>query len=145
PDLAARAVSVAPDGFDARADARSRSYEYRVLTGPRSPLRRNRVLHHPRALDLPAMRAAAAAVVGRHDFRAFTPTETQHVHFEREVLRCEGEERGDELVLAIEADAFLRHMVRVLVGTMLEVGVGARPLERFTPLLEGAPRTAAGP
>src|SRR5262245_27359084 len=114
-DLAVRAAADAPDGFDARRDARSRSYEYRILPGAPAPLGRGRVLHHPRPLDIAALRDAASRVVGRHDFRAFTPTDTQHVLFERTVLRCDWVERGDEAVLEIEADAFLRHMVRVLV------------------------------
>lgn len=144
-DLAARAVAEAPPGFDARHDAVARRYAYRVLTGPPSPLRRGRVLGHPARLDLGALAAAAAQVVGVHDFRAFTPTRTEHAHFTRTVHRCAWERRGDELVLEIEADAFLRHMVRVLVGTMLLVGRGAWAAERMSPLLAGAPRGAAGP
>jgi tRNA pseudouridine38-40 synthase len=145
PDIAVRAVAEAPPGFDARADARSRAYEYRVLTGPPSPLRRARTLHHPAPLDRAALDAAAAAAVGTHDFTAFTPTDTQHVFFARTVLRCAWEERGDELVLCVEADAFLRHMVRVLVGTSLLVGRGRMDPAAFARLLEGAPRAAAGP
>ncbi|HJZ61753.1 MAG TPA: tRNA pseudouridine(38-40) synthase TruA [Miltoncostaeaceae bacterium] len=144
-DLAVRSVTEAPAGFDARADARSRAYEYRVLAGPPSPLRRRFVLLHPPPLDLEALAAAAAAVRGTHDFRAFTPTQTEHVFFDRTVLAAAWERRGDELVFAIEADAFLRHMVRVLVGSMLLVGRGHWALERFTRLLAGAPRTQAGP
>ncbi|MGE0250251.1 MAG: tRNA pseudouridine(38-40) synthase TruA [Thermoleophilia bacterium] len=144
PDVAARAVADAPEGFDARRDAVARRYEYRVLTGPPAPLRRARVLHHPAPLDPAAMNAAAARVVGRHDFRAFTPTRTEHVFFDRTVSRCEWEPRGDELVLTIEADAFLRHMVRVLAGTMLLIGRGAWEPERMDALLAGAPRGAAG-
>lgn len=145
PDVSARRVQDAPAGFDARRDATSRAYEYRVLAGPPSPLRRRRVLWHPGRLDLAGMRRAAAEVVGRHDFRAFTPTRTEHVFFHRTVLRCDWSARGDELVMRIEADAFLRHMVRVLVGTMLLVGRGAWPAERLAALLAGAPRGAAGP
>ncbi len=144
-DAAVRALDAAPDGFDARADAVARSYEYRVLTGQRSPLRREAVLWVRGVLDVAAMRAAAAATVGQHDFSAFTPTNTEHVFFDRTVARCEWIERGDELVFAIEADAFLRHMVRVLVGTLLEVGRGARSLEGHVALLGGAPRRHAGP
>ena len=144
-DLAVRAVTEAPPGFDARADARSRSYEYRVLAGPPSPLRRRAVLLHPAPLDLGALGAAAAAIRGTHDFRAFTPTQTEHVFFDRTVLAAGWERRADELVFAIEANAFLRHMVRVLVGSMLLVGRGHWPLERFVRLLAGAPRTQAGP
>jgi tRNA pseudouridine38-40 synthase len=144
-DIAVRAVSEAPPGFDARADAVSRGYEYRVLTGPPAPLRRARTLHHPAPLDVAALGAAAAAVVGTHDFTAFTPTDTQHVFFARTVLRCAWEARDDELVLCIEANAFLRHMVRVLVGTMLLVGRGRLDPAGLARLLEGAPRSAAGP
>jgi tRNA pseudouridine38-40 synthase len=144
-DVAVRDLAPAPHGFDARRDARSRSYEYRLLTGARSALRRSRTLHQPGPLDLAAMEAAAASTLGRHDFRAFTPTQTQHVFFERTVEACAWSRRGDELVLAITADAFLRHMVRVLVGTMLLLGRGAWGLERYRRLLEGAPRGAAGP
>ena len=145
PDLSARGVTDAPPGFDARRDARARRYEYRVLCGPPSPLRRDRVLHHAGPLDAGAMREASALLLGRHDLRAFTPTRTEHVFFERTVTRCDWEERGDELVLVIEADAFLRHMVRVVVGTMLLVGRGRWSPERVRPLLQGAPRGAAGP
>src|SRR5690242_15136417 len=78
-DLAARAVADAPSGFDARSDAVARRYEYRVLPGPPSPLRAGRVLHHPAPLDEERLAEAAALLVGQHDFRAFTPTRTEHV------------------------------------------------------------------
>ena len=145
PDLSVRAVADAPAGFDARRDARSRRYEYRVLPGPPSALRRGRVLHHPAPLDPDAMADAARRVVGTHDFRAFTPTRTEHVFFDRTVTACSWSRRGDELVLTVEADAFLRHMVRVLAGTFLLVGRGAWPASRLDGLLRGAPRGAAGP
>jgi tRNA pseudouridine38-40 synthase len=144
-DLAVREVADAQPGFDARRDARARAYEYRVLSGPPAPLRRGRVLWHPRPLDAAALGRAAERVLGCHDFRAFTPTRTEHVLFERTVTRCAWTAQRDEIVLQIEADAFLRHMVRVLVGTMLLVGRGAWPPERLDPLLRGAPRGAAGP
>lgn len=144
-DVAARAVAIAPDGFDARADARARAYEYRVLVGERSPLRRERVLWVRGRLDIDALHAAAAATAGTHEFTAFTPTNTEHVFFGRNVMRCEWQVREDELVLCIEADAFLRHMVRVLVGSMLEVGRGTWTLDRYVALLAGADRADAGP
>ncbi len=144
-DVAVQAAVEAAGEFDARAHARSRAYEYRVLPGLRSPLRRDRVLHVPVALDVEALRAAAAAAVGQHDFRAFTPTKTEHVFFDRTVTACDWSQRGDEVVLRIEADAFLRHMVRVLVGSMLLVGRGHWDVPRFTRLLDGLPRAAAGP
>lgn len=145
PDVSVREVTPAPPGFDARRDATARRYEYRVLPGARSALRRARVLHHPAPLDLAPMADAARRAVGTHDFRAFTPTRTEHVFFHRTVTVCEWTERGDELVLTVEADAFLRHMVRVLAGTLLLVGRGAWPPVRLDALLAGAPRGAAGP
>jgi tRNA pseudouridine38-40 synthase len=141
-DVAVLSSEPAPDGFDARRDARSRTYRYRVhtRTAP-SPFERNRALWWPRPLDRDALSACAAALPGTHDFTAFTPTETDHVRFERDVLRAEWvEEPGDVLAFWIEADTFMRHMVRVLVGTMLE---GIAP-DRFAELLEGRPRSEAG-
>jgi tRNA pseudouridine38-40 synthase len=142
PDVAVRAVEWAAPGFDARRDARSRTYRYRLHTrGAPSPFERNRALWWPRPLDRDALDACAAALVGTHDFTAFTPTETEHVRFERPVFRAEwAEEPGDVLAFWIEADTFMRHMVRVLVGTMLE---GVEP-ERFAELLTGRPRSEAG-
>ncbi|HSJ73978.1 MAG TPA: hypothetical protein VK904_06650, partial [Miltoncostaeaceae bacterium] len=145
PDLSVRAVAEAPASFDARRDARARRYEYRVLPGPPSALRRGRVLQQPARIDVGAMADAARRVVGTHDFRAFTPTRTEHVFFERTVTACDWSRRGDELVLTVEADAFLRHMVRVLAGTLLLVGRGAWAPSRLDGLLRGAPRGAAGP
>jgi tRNA pseudouridine38-40 synthase len=145
PDLSVRTVSEAPTGFDARAHATSRAYEYRVLSGPPSPLRRRHVLNVSWSLDLESLNACAVATVGQHDFRAFTPTQTEHVFFDRTVMRCQWEARADELVFSIEANAFLRHMVRVLVGSMMLVGRGYWDVERFGRLLQGAPRSAAGP
>jgi tRNA pseudouridine38-40 synthase len=141
-DVAVLASDPAPDGFDARRDARSRTYRYRLhtRTAP-SPFERNRALWWPRPLDRDALDACAAALRGTHDFTAFTPTETDHVRFERDVFRAEWvEEPGDVLAFWIEADTFMRHMVRVLVGTMLE---GIAP-DRLAELLEGRPRSEAG-
>ena len=144
-DVAVRNVTVMPDAFDARGDATSRVYDYRLLVGPPSPLRRDRTLRHlGRPLDRAALDACAAMAVGQHDFRAFTPTETNHTFFHRTMIECAWRDDGDEWVLRLEANAFLRHMVRVLVGTMLECGRGRRDTESFRALLEGAPRSDAG-
>jgi tRNA pseudouridine38-40 synthase len=141
-DVAVLSSEAAPDGFDARRDARSRTYRYRVHTrSAPSPFERNRALWWPRPIDRAALDACAAALLGTHDFTAFTPTDTDHVRFERDVLRAEWvDEPGDVLALWIEADTFMRHMVRILVGTMLE---GIAP-ERLAALLDGAPRSEAG-
>jgi tRNA pseudouridine38-40 synthase len=145
-DVAVVSAEPAAEGFDARRDARSRVYRYRLLarTAP-SPFERDRALWWPHDLDLDALAQCAAALVGRHDFTAFTPTQTEHVRFERDVLRADWRRSGDLLDFWIEADTFMRHMVRVLVGTMLEVGSGRRDQPGFVGLLEGAPRARAGP
>jgi len=145
PDVAVVACAAAPDGFDARRDARSRTYCYRMLTRrARSPFERGRALWWPRRLDVEALRACAAALPGTHDFTAFTPTQTEHVRFERDVLDARWEVVGDVLEFWITADTFMRHMNRALVGTMLEVAGDRRPLESFRELLTGRPRAEAG-
>jgi tRNA pseudouridine38-40 synthase len=152
PEIAVLAVAPAPDGFDARRDARSRTYCYWIVAAPSlSPFERRRALWAPYRLDHDALDRCAALCVGEHDFTAFTPTETEHVRFERRVLTCEWRRfpiadarRGQLCELWIEADAFMRNMVRVLVGTMLEVGRGRRSVDDFESLLDGAPRERAG-
>jgi tRNA pseudouridine38-40 synthase len=145
PDVAVVASSAAADGFDARRDARSRTYCYRMLTRrPRSPFERGRALWWPRRLDVDALQACAAALPGTHDFTAFTPTQTDHVRFERDVLEARWERAGELLEFWITADTFMRHMNRVLVGTMLEVATERRSLESFHALLAGRPRSEAG-
>jgi tRNA pseudouridine38-40 synthase len=145
-DVAVRSCAAAAEGFDARRDARSRTYCYRVLhRRERSAFERGRALWWPHPLEREALHACAACLPGVHDFTAFTPTETDHVRFRRDVLRARWEERGDLLELWIEADKFMRHMNRALVGTMLEVGGGRRSVESFRALLEGRPRSHAGP
>ncbi len=141
-DIAVTAAAAMPDGFDARRDARSRTYCYRLLTrSAPSPFERRRALWWPRPLEREALDACAGSLIGSHDFTAFTPTDTEHVHFEREILRAEWlEEASEVLCFWIEADAFMRKMVRTLVGTMLEVAGGQRSAGEFVDLLSGAPR-----
>ncbi len=196
-DIAVLAAEPAAEGFDARRDARSRTYCYRVLARrERGVFMRGSALWWPSPIDRDLLIQCARALRGRHDFTAFTPTETEHARFEREVLRAEwrigthgmdsvggvapwgepsrvgrvgggaragglasrgepsrvggpgGSARageGDLLELWIEADTFMRHMNRVLVGTMLEVAGGRRSLDDFVSLLGGRPRPEAGP
>lgn len=145
-DVCVVAAERAPDGFDARRDARSRTYRYRLLVrAAPSPFERDRSLWWPHPLDRSILARCAAALVGTHDFTAFTPTRTEHVRFERDVARAEWLRDGAALEFWIEADTFMRHMVRTLVGTMLEVGGGRRDLSGFTDLLTGAGRDRAGP
>jgi tRNA pseudouridine38-40 synthase len=144
-DVAVTAAAVVTDGFDARRDARARSYRYRLLArSAPSPFELGRALWWPHRVDREALDACAAALPGTHDFTAFTPTQTDHVRFERDVLAASWEADGNILSFRITADAFMRNMVRVLVGTQLEVASGRRTIESFNKLLEGAPRTEAG-
>jgi tRNA pseudouridine38-40 synthase len=147
PDVAVLRAEAAADGFHARRDARGKVYRYAVWNGAvRSPLRAARSLHHPRALDVGAMRAAAAALVGTHDFSSFraagSAVRTSVRTLERLQLRGEP---GDLVELELEASGFLRHMARNVVGTLLEVGRGERRADAIEALLGGRDRRAAGP
>lgn len=142
-DVAVIAAKEAPQDFHARFSARSRSYRYRVVARRTpAPLEVRRALWWPRPFDLEALSAAAALLRGEHDFRAFTPAETQRDVFRRDVRGAAWEQDGDRLDFIVTADSFLRHMVRTLVGTMLELGADAPA--RMERLLEGAPRAEAG-
>jgi len=148
-DVSALACVDAGASFDARRDATSRAYCYRVLVREtRSAFEEGRALWFSRPLDVSALSECAEALVGTHDFTAFTPTETYHERFSRDVFsafwRCARSD-SDVLEFWIEADAFMRQMNRVLVGTMLEVGIGRRSGSSFVGLLGGAPRSEAGP
>jgi len=149
-DLAVLAAEPAPAGFDARRDASSRTYCYRVLARrARGALERGRALWWAGTLDRGALARCANALPGRHDFTAFTPSESEHSRFECTILRAHWSARdlaagGALLEFWIEADNFLRHMVRTLVGTMLDVAAGTISGERFVALLSGGARSEAG-
>lgn len=145
-DVALRRCVAVPDGFDARKDARSRSYEYRLINDEiRAPLMRLRAAYEPRKLDLGLLEEAGALVRGVHDFRAFTPSKGYHVRFERVVTESYWAREGDLLTYRITADSFLYGMVRTLVGTMREVALGKRDIGSFEALLSGGERNEAGP
>ena len=140
-DVAVVSSSSAPDKFHARFSAQARTYRYRVWTrATPSAFEHRRALWHPRPLDLERVAELAALLPGKHDFRAFTPTETQHQVFVRTVSEARWEREGDALHFWVTADSFLRRMVRTLVGTMLETPEPAT----FAALLEGRPRSDAG-
>jgi len=145
-DVSVLSAEPAPDGFDARRWATSRRYRYRILTTKhRTPFEEGRALWWPYPLDRVALDACAEAITGERNFTAFTRTQTKHRRFERRVISAAWEDECEAiLVFDITADAFMRNMIRVLVGTMLEVGSGKRTVEDFAALLEGAPRDAAG-
>ena len=139
-DMAVVAVEQAAEGFHARSSARSRTYRYRIFRRrARSPFEHRRSWWLPRPLDEERLADSADLLLGDHDFTAFTPTETKHRVFVREVSAAAWHRRGDHLDFEITADSFLRHMVRTLVGTMVEL-----PPERIAALLEGRSRAEAG-
>jgi tRNA pseudouridine38-40 synthase len=139
-DVAVLDASPAPADFHARHSAQSRSYRYRIWHArTRSAFEHRRSWRVPKPLDVESLRRSAEIVLGAHDFRAFTPTETQHTTFLRTVKAAEWHNQGDLLQFEITADSFLRHMVRTLVGTMAELAP-----ERIAALLEGRDRREAG-
>jgi tRNA pseudouridine38-40 synthase len=139
-DLAVRDAEEAPADFHARHSARARTYRYRIWRrGTPSPFELGRSWWLPRPFDEEKLADAADAILGEHDFRAFTPTDTQHRVFLRNVHSAAWHRRGDVLELEITADSFLRHMVRTLVGTMVE-----RSPDEVAALLDGAERAQAG-
>lgn len=156
--IAVRGITPVAPAFDARRDALARTYCYRILTRrPDSPFAVNRAWWVSRELDRTLLDRCAEAVTGTHDFTAFTPTDTYHKRFERDIhsARWLAEEGlvdpatgmrfdSDTLQFWITGDSFMRNMVRILVGTMLEVADGTRSLESFEQLLTGAERPEAG-
>ena len=145
PDLACLSACAAPDGFDARRWARGKRYIYSILqTTVRSPLRRGRVWEIRRPLDVAAMRAAAPALLGVHDFSALRASNCAARTTVREIRRLSVEATGARIDIAVEATAFLKHMVRNLVGTLVEVGHGRRSADSLPALLLGRDRKRAG-
>jgi tRNA pseudouridine38-40 synthase len=144
-DVAVLHAEPVDDGFDARRDARSRTYCYRVLARrARGVFGRGTAYWYPGELDCALLHECAALLHGKHDFTAFTPSETEHTWFRCDVIRAEWTGEGELLEFWIEADMFLRHMNRALVGTMLDVASGRTSVEHFATLLEGRPRAEAG-
>ncbi len=161
PEIAIRDVTAAPPGFDARRSAVSRTYCYRVLLRrPDSPFSRGRAWWVSRHIERSLLDECAAAIVGEHDFTAFTPTETYHTRFERVIhsatwtpetsfvppvgaVPAAAVDQGF-LQFWVTGDSFMRSMVRILVGTMVEVADGSRTIDDFRRLLEGRERPAAG-
>ena len=139
-DVSVIASEQARPDFHARHSARSRTYRYRIFRrATPSPFELRRSYWYPRPLDQLALAAAAELLVGEHDFRAFTPADTQHAVLVRVVREAGWLERGDVLEFEITADSFLRRMVRTLVGTMLE-----RAPNDLQQLLRGGRRSEAG-
>jgi tRNA pseudouridine38-40 synthase len=146
PDITIKEVEVVPDTFDARRDGRSRLYEYHILNrSTPSPFYLNRAWHVHEELDRAGMREATSCLLGEHDFSSFRAAGCEAMHPIRKIYRTSLEARGELLVYSIEATAFLRHMVRNIVGTLVEVGRGLRTNQSFAELLAARDRTQAGP
>ena len=147
PDVAVLAVEPAAESFHARRDATSKLYRYRIWNGPaRSPLSVSRALCLQRPLDLGAMRTAAHAFLGTHDFASFQAAGSSVVSTRRTLLRLDvdGEPSGC-VELHVEGTGFLRHMVRILAGTLLTVGSGRRAPGAMPAILAARDRRRAGP
>ncbi len=144
-DIAVRAAEEREPGFDARRSARGKIYRYRILNRPtRSPLWRRTAWELFRPLDVAAMQAAAPALLGRHDYSAFRASDCCARTTVREVRQARIERAGELIEVHLEATAFLKHMVRNIVGTLVEVGLGKREPGSLAQLLEGRDRTRAG-
>ena len=145
-DISVKDVEIVADSFDARRNGRSRTYEYRILNRPSpSPFYLNYAWHLHDSLDVRPMRKAILCLEGEHDFSSFRASGCDAPHPTRTVYRTSLDQVGELLVFTIEATAFLRHMARNIVGTLVEVGRGLRAPQSFTELLEDRDRTKAGP
>jgi len=146
PDIVVRCAEDAPRGFHARKDARWRAYRYLIWNRPgRNPFLLNRALAWEQPLDVEAMRAAAGWLVGRHDFAAFCATGSNPRTTVCTLYRLDVRRTDSLVVVDAVADRFLRHMVRMIVGTLLEVGRGKRPPEEVRAVLESKDSSGAGP
>ncbi|HET7007838.1 MAG TPA: tRNA pseudouridine(38-40) synthase TruA [Candidatus Binatia bacterium] len=144
-DITVKAVEIVDAGFDARRDGRSRLYEYLIFNrATPSPFHRNRAWHIHEPLDAKAMAKAVECLIGEHDFSSFRAANCDAPHPVRIIYQTRLEQRGDLLVFTIEGTAFLRHMVRNIVGTLADVGRRIRTPEWFGELLHARDRTKAG-
>ncbi len=146
-DLVVLDLERVPDGFDARRDARSKRYRYAIWNGAQRSASRARTSHAvPVPLDVEAMRAAARALAGTHDFACFRSTGSGVRSTERTLHRVDVRGApGEEIAIEIEGTGFLRHMVRAIAGTLIEIGLGKRDPGSIPTLLAGRERGAAGP
>jgi tRNA pseudouridine38-40 synthase len=144
-DIRVLAVADAPPEFNARFDALGKTYRYRIATGSVvSPFEHRYVWHQPERFDVPAMRLAAAAILGRHDFSVFKSAGSTVLDSVRTVDRLDLLEQEDELVVEVHGDGFLRHMVRAIVGTLMDVGAGRRDPASMAALMASRDRGQAG-
>lgn len=144
-DVRVLSVDEADAAFHARLHARGKRYRYRIATAPVVlPMHRWFVWHVPGRLDLQAMREAAVALVGAHDFAAFQATGSSVVDTRRVVHRVDLVPAGDELHVEVEGEGFLRHMIRIITGSLVDVGLGSRAPDRMRAALESRDRRRSG-
>jgi tRNA pseudouridine38-40 synthase len=144
-DIAILDVSEAPPEFDARFSARGKVYRYRIWNHlVRSPLHARAAWHCRSVLDLAAMRAAAAQLCGEHDFRAFRASDCERRTTVRIIRRLDVDRQGALITVEIEATAFLKNMVRILVGTLVDLGRGTLTADTIDQMLRSGDRTAGG-
>jgi len=146
-DIAVVRASEVPESFDPRRDAKGKRYRYLISNRrSRSPIRRRTYWEVFQPLDVPAMRRGAQFLLGEHDFSAFQAADCQANHPRREVRALNVETgQGEEIAILIEGTAFLKHMVRNIVGSLVEVGRGRRSAEWIGEVLDSRDRTLAGP
>ena len=145
PDVAVRRAEEVAEGFDARVSATGKRYRYRLLLGPSpSPLRRHTTHWVARPVDADAMKAAAVHLVGRHDFAALQASDDHRATTVRSIHSIDVRPEGDEIVVDVVGDGFLKHMVRTLVGTLLAVGTGQEPPNWVAEVLASRDRNQAG-
>lgn len=145
PDISARSSAAMPDGFHARYSAVGKLYEYRILNRPERPaLSRGYVWHIYGPLNLPGMQQAAALLTGRHDFSSFEGALTENENPFCTMKALTVERRDDLIVVQAYADRFLKQMVRAIVGTLVDVGLGRRTPESLADVLDAKDRPAAG-
>ncbi len=144
-DVAVLDIEEAAEGFHARKSAKSKHYRYTILRGPaRRPLARLTSFHFPQALDVQRMDAAARLLEGRHDFSAFAKEAARKKSCVRTILEARVTAENEFVHVDLTGTGFLYNMVRIVTGTLIEVGQGRRPMESVAALLEGAKRTHAG-
>lgn len=143
-DIRVTGVELVKNGFHARYSASGKQYEYTIDTREKADVfTRKYCFHFPECLDIKAMRAAAQCLIGKHDFAAFTDRNEDQSTI-RTIYDIRIEEQENKVKILYEGNGFMYHMVRILTGTLLEVGTGKRTLEETTALLDGGERWQAG-
>ena len=145
-DIAVRSINVVPGRFDALRSAVGKTYRYRIHLAPHRPVHlAGLVYHYWRALEIEPMQAAAARLVGEHDFRGFASSGDERETTVRTIYRCEVCELDGEIQVTVQGGGFLYHMVRNIVGTLIEIGRGHWTPDRIEKILASRNRSDAGP